>query len=242
MLGGEIAAGGVADVGVDVGGIDRLRLAVAVDILEQHLAGEVLALLDDALQAGVGDGRFVDDAVLALEAHPHLAAPAADMAAAQRGRAEAGVVAGIFLIADADMLLVEQANDRGEHGVAVQFAALEIGFDAAAQLGQRGAEFARAFIFGSVLPGAVIGVIAILLAPARILAGRLDMAVWIGAEPGVGVSRGQSDGVQAVDFVAVGDALAVGVEIAPGAADLLAGDARIAVVAMLEHLMAGLDR
>ena len=48
MLGGEILAGRLADIVVDVGRADRLRLAVLVEILEQVLAGQVLALLDDA--------------------------------------------------------------------------------------------------------------------------------------------------------------------------------------------------
>jgi hypothetical protein len=48
MLGGEILAGRLADIVVDVGRADRLRLAVAVDILEQMLARQVLAFADDA--------------------------------------------------------------------------------------------------------------------------------------------------------------------------------------------------
>ena len=81
MLGGEVAAGGVADIIVDVGGGDRLRHAVAVHILEQHLPRQVLALPDDAFQVAVGDGRFVDDAVLAGEAHLELAADVPEMPA-----------------------------------------------------------------------------------------------------------------------------------------------------------------
>ena len=45
MLGGEVAASRLADIIVDVARGDRVRLAVAVDILEQHLAGQLLAAL-----------------------------------------------------------------------------------------------------------------------------------------------------------------------------------------------------
>ena len=47
MLGGEILAGRLADIVVDVGRADRLRLAVLVEILEQVLARQVLASPDD---------------------------------------------------------------------------------------------------------------------------------------------------------------------------------------------------
>ena len=47
MLGGEILAGRRADIVVDVGRADRMGLAVAVDILEEVLARQVLAAFDD---------------------------------------------------------------------------------------------------------------------------------------------------------------------------------------------------
>ena len=55
VLGGEIAAGRLADVVVDVARGDGLGLAVAVHILKQHLAGQLLAALDDPLQVAVGE-------------------------------------------------------------------------------------------------------------------------------------------------------------------------------------------
>ena len=93
----------------------------------------------------------------------------------------------------------------------------------------------RPSIFRGVPLGAEVGVVAILLAAAGIDAGRLEMAVGIGAEPGVGIGRRQADRVQPVDLVAVGDALAVGVEIGPVAAHSLAGDAGLAVAAVPQH-------
>ena len=234
MLGGEVSAGRLADVIVDVGAGDRARLAVLADILEQHLAGEFLALGDDAFEIGVGDRRFVDDAVLAGIFHEQLGALAADMAAAQRRQAEALVGAGILFVADAHMLGVEQAHDRGEHGVALDLALPEVGLDALAELGQSLAELAAAVIFGGVLPGAIIGVVAILLAPAGVLAGRLDMPVGGLAEPGVDISGGERERIQAVDLGAVGDAF-VAVEIAPRDADLLARVTGLAIRTVTKH-------
>ena len=56
VLGGEVLAGDLAQVGVDVGRADRLRLAVVVEVLEQLLPGQVLAALDDRAPAA-GRGR-----------------------------------------------------------------------------------------------------------------------------------------------------------------------------------------
>src|SRR5690606_17940852 len=68
------------------------------------------------------------------------------------------------------------------------------------------------------------------LAPLLVIAGRLDMAVGRWAEPGVGIGGGQRDRVQPVDLVAIGDTLALGIEIHPVAAFALARDSRQAVV------------
>ena len=137
------------------------------------------------------------------------------------------------------MFGVEQPHDRREHAVAVELAALQIRFDALADLGQRLAEFAAAVIFGGVLLGAIIGVIAILLAPARILAGRLDMAVGVLAEPGVDIGGGQGERVEPVDLVAVGDALCRR-RNRPSRAPFPARVAGLAVIAVAQHLLVGL--
>ena len=50
MLGGEILAHRLADIVVDVGRGDRMRLAGIVEPAEQMLAGQVLALLDEAAE------------------------------------------------------------------------------------------------------------------------------------------------------------------------------------------------
>src|SRR5437764_2680382 len=77
--------------------------------------------------------------------------------------------------------------------------------------------------------------IAILLAAAGIHPGGLQMAVRIGAEPGIFISRRKADCVQPVDLIAVGDPLSLGVEIAPVPAHPLARDAWLRVAAMRQH-------
>jgi hypothetical protein len=235
MLGGEVAARRRADVIVDVARADRLRLAVAVDVLEQHLARQLLAAADDALEVGSGDRRFMDDAVLADETHQQFVALAAKVPAPERGRAEALVVARIFLVADADVLDIEQANDRSKDGVAAELAALQILLDPAAQPRQRLAELAQPGKLGAVLLFAEVGMITILLAAPGIDPGRLEVAVRIGAKPSVAIGRRQADRVQPVDLLAIGDAFPVRIEIGPVSADALSADSGLGIAAVPQH-------
>src|SRR3546814_2801884 len=57
--------------------------------------------------------------------------------------------------------------------------------------------------------------ISILLAPPVIITNRLDVAFGRRAEPGVLIGGGKADAVQPVDLVAIGDALALGIDILP---------------------------
>src|SRR5687768_11511683 len=83
----------------------------------------------------------------------------------------------LLLLADADVLAVEQMDDGGEHGVPIELAAAKVLFDPAPQPRELLAEFEQAFVLGRFPLLAESGVIAILLAPARIDAGRLQVSV-----------------------------------------------------------------
>src|SRR5205085_4309206 len=91
-------------------------------------------------------------------------------------------------------------------------------------------ELPAEFIFRRLPPLPEIGMVAILLAALVVIAGRLDVAVRIGAEPGVAIGGRKADAVQPVDLVAVGDPLSAGVEILPVTALPPARDARQAVI------------
>ena len=84
-----------------------------------------------------------------------------------------------------------------------------------AEQGEGAPEIDAAVIFGRLLPGAEIGVIAILLPVPVVIADRLDMAFGGGAEPGVPIGGRKADAVQPVDLVPVRDPLALRVEILP---------------------------
>ena len=131
------------------------------------------------------------------------------------------------------MAEIEQPDDRGDRASLPSPRCAQIGLDPRAQPGQRAAERRRSSsYFARLARLAEIGVIAILLAALLVPADRLDMAVGLGAEPGVAIGGRQADRVQPVDLVAIGDALALGIPIAPAVAHLPAGDAGFAVVAI----------
>src|SRR6185369_17557087 len=101
--------------------------------------------------------------------------------------------------------------------------------------GQGLAEFGEARKLAGLGTGAIIGMVAILLAPAVIDSRRLQMAVGVRAKPGVFIGGRKRDRVQAVDLVAIGDALSVGIEIGPVTARPLPADAGFAVAAVPQH-------
>src|SRR3546814_10478901 len=96
------------------------------------------------------------------------------MALAQGRRTETPVGERIYLVADAQRGEVEQADDRGDDALGAEGAAGEIVFQTRAEQRQRVAEGGAAVIFVGVLREAEIGVIAILIAPARVIARRED--------------------------------------------------------------------
>ena len=87
----------------------------------------------------------------------------------------------------------------------------------------------RAIVFLLVAARPKIGVIPILLAAARIHAGRLEVSIGVLAEPGFLISGRQGNRVETIDRLAIGDAFPVLVEILPVPALLLACVPRLAV-------------
>src|SRR6185436_15614765 len=97
------------------------------------------------------------------------------------------IVLHIGFVADPDAAGVEQPHDRRDDGVAAELALAKVGLDPLAQLRQRLAEVAAALVFRRLPAVAEIGMVAILLAALVVIAGRLDVAVRAGAEPGVAI-------------------------------------------------------
>ena len=71
----------------------------------------------------------------------------------------------------------------------------------------------------------VFGVIAVLPPSARIIPGRLDRTIRIGAEPRLGIGWRKADPVEPSDFLRVLELMAPCIKIVPPLARALAGDA-----------------
>src|SRR6185437_16081023 len=90
---------------------------------------QLLATLADALEVRVGDLHLVHDPVFARKSHHQSMSGAAKMTLAQGRCSEALVLLCIFLVADADVLAIEEPDDCGKNCLAGQVAALEVVFD-----------------------------------------------------------------------------------------------------------------
>jgi len=113
IFGGEILAGDFAEVVVDFLAGDAVGGAVAVDVLKQLVAGEVLAAADDFGQARVMEIDGVFDAAFAFEMEVDFRAVDFHVVVAEGGEAEMVVGLGVFIVADADEGFFEEAHDGG---------------------------------------------------------------------------------------------------------------------------------
>ena len=128
-------------------------------------------------------------AALAAELEAQGRAVDVDVLVAQGGQAEGVVLLGVLLVADADQRRLEELDDGRQHLLAPQAALRQVALDPLADLRQRVAEGDHAAELGLVADLPPVGVVAVLLAPPGVAAGRLQMAVRAGADPDVGPGR-----------------------------------------------------
>src|SRR5205085_8685793 len=108
---------------------------------------------------------------------------------------------------------------------AAEIGRAQVALQPRAQPRQHLAEFQHAAELRAVARGAKVGVITVLLAAARIRAGRLDVSVGVGADPDIAPGRRYGEPVDACARLPVGDACAVRRVVRPAAADAPAADA-----------------
>jgi hypothetical protein len=167
----------------------------------------------------------VVDAALAAEAELDLAAVDLHVAVAQRGQAVGLVLARILVIPDAHHGRFEQVDDGRQHLLARQAGQAEGAVDFLADLRQRLAELDHALVLHLVAHLAPFGVVAVLLAPARVAPGGLQVAVGLRADPDLGPGRRDGQRLDAFQGGFVVDRLAARVEVAKAVALRLAADA-----------------
>ncbi len=126
-------------------------------------------------------------------------------------------------------VFLEQGHQRGQHLVARQAGLAHVGRHALAEVGQQLAELHHSLVFGLFARFRPFGVVAVLLAPLGIAAGRLDVPVLLGADPDVGVGGRDADLLDPLLVPIILDRPALGVDEPPSRAGFLARDAGVLV-------------
>src|SRR5258706_5123468 len=225
----DVPAGDLAKIGVHVVRRDGLALGGGVDVFEKLVPRQILALLNDAGEAPVGDRHRVVDSALAAEAEAHFCALDLDVAVAQRGESEGTVLARVLVVAHADQGLVQQHHHGGEDLPPGEIPRTQIAFHALADFGEDFAELEHAAELRLVARLAVQGVVAVLLAAASVARRRLDVALGIRGDPDVRPRGRNYQGLDPLALGLAGDARAVRCVESPALAGALAPDAYDAV-------------
>ncbi len=189
ILGREILAGNLAEIIVDVGRVDRVGLALVVEILKQFLPRQLAAPFDEPGQPLVGQ----------LDA-PHLSRLAAEVKAnrrpanlgvliVQRGEAVGAIGARVFFVTHADQRVLEQEHDDRQDFVARQPRQLEIAAHPPAHPRQGGPERQHPPVFFLIANFPPPRVVAVLLAATGVATGRLQVTVGERTDPNVAPRR-----------------------------------------------------
>src|SRR5207248_4019354 len=136
-------------------------------------------------QAFVVDGATLELAALAAKLKLDALAVDARVAIAQRGEAEGVVLLGVTRVADAKASAFEQLHDGREHLAAWHARKRDIAADVAANTGQRAREIAQALELVRVADLAPFWMVPVLLAPARVATGGLEMSPLVCTDPDV---------------------------------------------------------
>src|SRR5262245_35597785 len=114
ILGRDVQAADLPQVIVDVARADVADAVVVVQIFKQLLAGQLLALADEAGQPRVLQVDLVFDAALAPKLETDARAVNVRVAVVHRRQAERAVLARIFIVADADQRRFENLHTDGK--------------------------------------------------------------------------------------------------------------------------------
>src|ERR1043165_6543589 len=175
------------------------------------VADDGLDVLVDVAVLHVAEFLAVDEREELLRLH-HLHVLRAD-----RRQAVRRLRLRTLVVADAEEALVDEADDRGEHALAIELAAAEIGADAAAQLRQRLAELDDAAELLLLAPGAEAVVVAVLRAALLVDADGLQRRGLAAGDPHVLPRRRNAQLADALQRPLVGDRLAVRVDVVEAA-------------------------
>src|SRR5687767_7821443 len=199
VLGRDLDAGELLEVGVHVGRVDALDGARVVHVLEQRLSGQLAATAHEARHALVVDRCALRLATLAAKLEYDARARHARVPVAQRGQTEGVVGLDVALVADAQARFLEQAHQRRQHTAARQAGGAEVGAYTPPDRRKRAREELHAIELVRVALAAPRIGVAILLALARVASRGLEVAAGIEADPDVrprGRDRQRADAIE----------------------------------------------
>ena len=189
VLGRHLPPRDLAEILIDVAGVDALATSIIVEVLEQLLSGQLLTVLNDPSDATVGDRNRVRHAALAAELEAKLGARHRDVSSAKRREPEGAVVARVLVAADADERLLQQPHDRGEHFFTRKRRLRDVLLDASPDARQHFAELDHSAELRVVANLAIPRVIAVLLATPCVPGGDLQVSAGRRTDPHVRPSR-----------------------------------------------------
>ena len=183
------------------------------DILEQFLAGQLLAAGDRAGHPPVVEDDVVRFARLPGESEMQGGGTNVDVVVAKRCYPVGIVGTGVFVVADSDQRVVEQPNGGGDNTLERQLVLPHVGLDSFPEIRKCVAEADERLELRFV-PGALpIVVVAILLAIAGIAPGCLDVSPRVDAEPNVGPGGRNDETPESIEGVGVADRSPAVVEV-----------------------------
>jgi hypothetical protein len=199
-------------------------LAVLIDVLEQLLAGQLLAAADERGEATIAQADLVGGSGLAAEAETDARALDSGVSVTQRGQPERAVEPRVLVVTDPDERELEQADDRGEDLLAGQPRSGEVGIAAAPDARERSREGEHAVELLRAAPLVPVRVVAVLLAAAVIATGRLQVPVRPRADPDVGPGRRDRECRDAAALLGIADRPAVDIAVREATAGAMPGD------------------
>src|SRR4051794_11770662 len=156
-------------------------------------------------------------APLRAKVEHRLPAPEPEVALPQRGQSVGLVLLRVALAADPEEPEVQKPHRAGQDTLANQSPALEVGVEPIAERGQPAGEVEHAIELQLVPALTPDVVVAVLLSPGGVDAGRLDVPAWMRTDPDVLPGRRDCQRADALEDLSVADRNAVRIAVGESA-------------------------
>src|ERR1051325_9056543 len=226
ILSREIRLGDLAEVLVHVARVDGSLLTIVVDVLEELLTGQILAVLHDPGEFFVLQIEGEPDAALSAKRKMDFFPLNLDVLVAHGCEAERAILLRVFFIADADQRGLEKFYDRGNDFFARQPRQREMLLHLGANRRQFAAECNHSIVFRLVAYFAPARMIPVLLSPFAVAARRLQVTVGNGTDPHACPRRRNRQRFDPLQMLGIAQRLSFGIDVMKPCAGTFARDSR----------------